>query len=262
MDKIALLPGFFAAFFAFFYTPERAFMTVYLPCLLLIPNFYRADIQGLPDLNFNKAAVFPIFLALIIRKKINTWNLSLCDFLVLGYLFCIVYSEYTADLVVNEYTTEKQLMHMSNGNYSLAQNLLSNKLLSVFFPYVLAKYLIHPKHLTIPVAKRLVFIAFIIVLISVYEMRMTLNLFNFAFDPFFGDQSRGWGKPMRFGFVRIAGPFGHPILLGIMLMVALLFNYWLFKNKIWKLNFKYLPRLPLPKGSIISFVILFGIWLK
>ena len=160
MDKIALLPGFFAAFFAFFYTPERAFMSVYLPCLLLIPNFYRADIQGLPDLNFNKAAVFPIFLALIIRKKINTWNLSLCDFLVLGYLFCIVYSEYTADLVVNEYTTEKQLMHMSNGNYSLAQNLLSNKLLSVFFPYVLAKYLIHPKYLTIPVAKRLVFIAF------------------------------------------------------------------------------------------------------
>ncbi len=180
------------------------------------------------------------------------------DFLVVAFVICAVYSEYIAEHTVFKGFHKGQLSRMQNSNYSLAKNLFGIKIIHVIFPYLLAKNFIHSKGMSVSFAKRFVFILFVIVLISVYEMRMTVNLFNNLFGLFFEEQGiKELG--FRYGLLRISGPFFHPLFFGTFIAVALLLNYWLMKNKIWKYKFSNLPNMPISKGTIIFLVLLFGL---
>lgn len=47
---IALLPGLIALIYTIFRSPEKAFLNIYLPVLLLLPQVFVAKIKGLLDL--------------------------------------------------------------------------------------------------------------------------------------------------------------------------------------------------------------------
>src|SRR5262245_12933244 len=125
MHFLAIIPGLIATYVAFTKSPAKAFLYVYLPSLLFLPDYYHWELPGLPDPTFNSSAIFPIGIAFLIKKEFK-WRYSITDFLVLGYAVFTIFSEYDAN------------------DYFNAQNLAFDTICMVVFPYVLAKGIIEP----------------------------------------------------------------------------------------------------------------------
>lgn len=238
---VAWLPFFFAAYFAFFRSPEKAVLNVYLPVLLLLPPFFVADTTGFPKLTFHETAIIPIFIATVFFYY-SKWKFSFADLLMVLFIVCTFIAE-----AVNE-----------NVGYGI--NKLATNLCDIFAPYAVGKALIYPRGINIAFSKRAVFLMFINVIISVYEMRMTANPQMQLMSWFFPNQTYEFWFPLhRFGLVRISGPFIQTILFGIGLSVVILLNYWLIKNKFWSKNFKNLPHLLFDKGTLLAIALVLGL---
>src|SRR5262245_55652246 len=98
---------------------------------------------GLPDPSFSHAAILPIAVAALIGGNLR-WRFSLGDILVVGFAWCVGYSEY------------------SNAGYKEAQNLLFDMFCLALLPYLLTKALVEPNGLRVAFAKRLVYCFFFI----------------------------------------------------------------------------------------------------
>ncbi|EDN69013.1 conserved hypothetical protein, membrane [Beggiatoa sp. PS] len=227
MSIIVLIPAFIAAYIAFTQSPHRAFLNVFIPVLLFIPPYYAFKIQGLPDPNFYEAAIAPIALVFFLRGMPG-WRFSWTDVFVFVFAFSVSFSEYL------------------NFGYKDAQNLMANMVLSVFFPYLLAKSLVEPAGLRIELAKRIVLMLFIIAIFMVYEnhFRTNYTVWQSVLGPFFGG---GWSRAVRFRWdmVRANGPFVHPIQAGIIMAVGFGIQLWLAWNQAWPSQLKKLPKLPI-----------------
>src|SRR5262245_46831089 len=92
MEILALIPLLIAGIVAFGRSPELAFLNVYTPVLLLLPDYYRWRAPGLPDPSFNQAAILPVAIAAIARYG-SRWRFTFTDVLVFGFALCIGYSE-------------------------------------------------------------------------------------------------------------------------------------------------------------------------
>ena len=215
MQIIAIIPGFIAFYYAFAKSPAKAFLYVYLPTLLLLPDYYRWVISGLPDPTFNEAAILPIAAAYFLKDQ-TKWKFSLTDLLVLGFAFCVGYSQFLAT------------------GFNDAQNLIFDMLGVVILPYVLAKGLIEPHGQRVEFAKWIVLLLLVVVFAEAYEFRFMINPFRKFLDPFFpGDMGRGWLTTGRYGVGRAAGPFGHAIICGIILTTGCRMQRWLERGKYW-----------------------------
>ena len=85
MDSSLLtaVPGIIAWIVCMRKGPERAFVNVYLPTLLLLPDSYHWSIIG--HQSFNQTAIIPIGVYLLFRSW-REWQWSFCDLLVLVYV--------------------------------------------------------------------------------------------------------------------------------------------------------------------------------
>ena len=240
MDFLALIPGVFAVYVAFACSPRRAFVSIYLPVLILFPEYYRCVLQGLPDPTFSQAAILPIAAALLLRDGFRRWRFTFKDFLVMGFAFIVGYSEY------------------HNAGYKEAQNLMFDVVAWVILPYVLGKALIEPRH-RVEVARRLVILMSLVVLVSLYESRMGVTPFRLLLDRFFPWQGLGWVTTFRWGFVRIAGPYGHAILAGTVLTVGLSLHLWLERSGLWEKGPGWSFRLPQFRGRLLTVCLVGGL---
>jgi O-antigen ligase/polysaccharide polymerase Wzy-like membrane protein len=214
MQMIAAIPGLLALYFALAKTPSKAFLLVYLPTLMLIPNYYRWIVAGAPDPTFNEAAILPI--ALIFFAKGGRFKPTVTDGLVLGYASCVGYSQYLAT------------------GYNDAQNLIFDMIATVVLPYLLTKALIEPEGLRVQFAKQFVMLLFIVAISNAYEFKMISNIYQTILNPFFpGDLGRGWVTTSRNGFGRSAGPYAHAIFAGVIFAVGYRIQRWLQMNGHW-----------------------------
>lgn len=115
MGFIAAIPGILAIIFATSRGIPAAFLQVYLPVMILIPDYYRWVLPALPDPTFGEAAIFPIAVLFIIRYG-SQWRFSLTDILIAGFALSMTVSEYLAT------------------GYSDAQNLMFDMLGTIIFP--------------------------------------------------------------------------------------------------------------------------------
>lgn len=242
MNIIALLPAFFSVYFAFTRSPHYAYLNVFVPALFLFPPYFAWKPPMIPDPNFYEAAIGPIVLVFLIRN-LPGWRFSIADVLVFVFAFAISYSEYL------------------NYNFKEAQNLMAAMVLSVMFPYLLAKSLIEPAGLGVEFAKRIVFVLCIIALLMILEnhFRGSYTIWQRALGPFF---DAGWRRAVnyRWGMVRANGPFVHPIQAGIIMAVAFQLQQWLYWNRAWPLQIKGLPKLPLNIPQITTLTIAMGLF--
>ncbi|HXF41324.1 MAG TPA: O-antigen ligase family protein [Blastocatellia bacterium] len=214
MQMIAALPALLAIYFALAKTPSKAFLFVYLPTLMLIPNYYRWVVAGAPDPTFNEAAILPI--AVIFFAKGGRFKPSIIDALVFAHAACVGYSQYLAT------------------GYNDAQNLIFDMIATVVCPYLLAKALIEPEGLRVPFAKQIVTLLFIVAITNAYEFKMISNIYQTILNPFFpGDLGRGWVTTSRNGLGRSAGPFAHAIFAGVIFAVGYRIQRWLQMNGHW-----------------------------
>lgn len=234
MSAIALLPGVLALVVGITRGPARAFVDVYLPTLLLMPDYYRFIIAGLPDPTPNQAAILAVAALALLRRR--AWSPSLLGGLVLVLCATMAYSEYRAK------------------GYADAQNFLFDILGSMLLPYLLARALIEPSGLRVAFAKRMVQIMALQALLGLWEMRMVIPLVRRLLDPFFPGQG-SWAPTGRYGFIRVSSSFGHAILAGIMFVSAYRLQRWLQWTGAWPGR---LPGLGIPRARAYTALVLLG----
>lgn len=216
---IAGLPALIALYVCWRRGPEAAFLNVYLPMLLLLPDDCRMPFSG--QFNFNESAIIPIA-GFCLFKYARYWKWSLTDFLVLTFVALVSIAEYL------------------NTDFVIAQNLTIRMLVTIMAPYMVAKTLIDNETMAISVGKRIVGLTLAVTIISLYEFRMTLNPIWTLMSFFFHDLPTPVAS-FRYGFARIAGPWTHPILAGVILAVAYRTARWLDWTHSWSGNVPFLP---------------------
>jgi len=243
-ESIVLLPGILAWWLAATRSLEAAFFSVYLPVLLLVPDYFRMPIDGLPDPGFGQATILPIgigvcWIALFRRE----WRISTLDFFVLAF----VAWEFISDLY--------------NLGYKDAQNMGFDMLTLAVFPYMAGKALIEPAGMRTVFARRFVWLLFVVCLISLYEFKMGDNLFRPVVSRFFPGQDPGAFTQMRWGFGRIAGPYVHAIFMCAILGIGYLLCRWLTVTDQWERGFRWFGGLRLKKSKILTFGLLAGMFM-
>ncbi len=228
LDLIVLIPGFWAAYLAYAKTPAQAYLYAYLPALFLLPDSYRCVFQGLPDPTFSEFAVLPVAIAYVFKEKIK-WTYSITDFLVLGYAFCVSWSQYLATDLYD------------------AQNLIFDMMGKVILPYALTKALVEPKGNRIVFAKCLIVYLMPAVLMELYELFLMVNPYRQVFDTLLAYYTGS--TQIRYGLGRASGPFGHAILCGVIMATGILIQRWLEKEGHWGSR---------KKGRLITSVIVLG----
>lgn len=214
-------------------------LAVYLPVLLLVPDTFHAMTPGLPDPSANVAVMIPLFFATMAAYA-RYWKISIADCLVLLLGGLMGYSEFT------------------NAGYSEAQNLFSGVLFQIIGPYMVARLAIERENLHVETAKKMVYLLFIVGLVGTFEFKFGWNPFLVVGERLFPGQGLGWVTTFRHGFARVAGPYAHCILAGMMMVLAYRLNRWLEWGGHWEPKFRRFPNLPLSKGRIISLGILAG----
>ncbi|HVW84203.1 MAG TPA: O-antigen ligase family protein [Bryobacteraceae bacterium] len=227
-----------AAVIALRRSASEAFLNVYLPSLFLLPMYYRWVVPALPDPTFQQAAILPIALVFFFREP-RRWRFTTADFFVCGLAICIGFSEF------------------KNTGYKEAQNLMFDMAADVVLPYILMKGLIEPNRLRVTFARRLVMLMFAVSVVSVYEFRMGVTPWK-AMNPLFPGQGLEWYTTFRYGFARVAGPYGHPILAGLVLVTGFRIQRWLEWSGYWEPRFRNLPSLGLSKARIITLGLIAG----
>lgn len=238
MSLVVYLALVAAAVVALRHGPGRALTVVYLPLLLLVPDGFRAITPGLPDPNFSQAAIIPIVAVAWLRYG-QTWRPTAMDALIILFAAWVGYSDY------------------AGRGYADAQNLMFAMLFSVLAPYFVARWVISAEGLDAVVGRRFVILVFGVALVGMWEARFGFNPFHAFIGHLFPGQGKGWVTTFRYGFARVAGPYSHAILAGIMLAVAFCLQRWLQSAGHWEPRFRW-PALPWGKARVITAVLLVG----
>ena len=239
MSLVVYLALIAAAVMAVRHGVGRALLAVYLPALLLIPDGFRAITPGIPDPNFTQAVMIPI-LAVTLLRHARGWRPAWMDLLIGLYAFWVAYSDY------------------AGRGYDDAQNLMFTMLFSVVAPYTAARLVISPQGLDVAVARRFVILVFAVALVGFWEAKFGFNPFHAFIGVCFPGQGKGWVTTFRYGLARVAGPYSHAILAGIMLGVAFGLQRWLHAAGHWEARFVRWPALPWGKARVITGVLVLG----
>jgi len=213
------IPGLLALIVCVRRGPARALLNVYLPALLLLPDYYRWFYTG--HLTFSETAILPIaaFFAIQYRRE---WKWSFTDFIIAALISIMITSEYV------------------NAGFYEARNLALDLVCTWMLPYTLAKGLIQPQHLEALFARRIAVLLTIVSIVAVYEFKMAYNPYAAALGWIFPGWNV-WVTTFRYDLPRIAGPYGHAILAGMILVAGYRITRWLDWSGNWPGNVPFLP---------------------
>jgi len=238
MDFTALiaLPALIALVTIWVSSVEAAVLWVYLPVLLLLPNYFYF---GTPLLNFAQYAIIPIGLAICWKAFVGKWKWSILDAFVGAFIVWVFLVDFHAI-----------------GFVDILKRIASPATL-VLFPYMIGKGLIEQSGVRVVFIRRFVFCLFVDCLISTYEVRMGVNPARAFLIQFFPTNS--WPGQLREGFVRAAGPFGHAILMATVIGIAIILHRYITYLRLWEPRFRFLPNLPVSKERLILIALVVGI---
>lgn len=240
---ITIIIGLWATWAALTRSATAAFLDVYMPVLLLLPDYYRWVLPALPDPTFGEAALLPVAGAFIL-KEFKRWQYSFTDFLIVGLASWMSYSE------------------LLNAGFGDAQNLMFDMLGTIVLPYMLAKGIIEPQGLRIAFARRFVFLLAVVAVIGLYEFKFGATPWQMLLHGFFPWQGLGWVTTFRWGFARVAGPYGHAILAGTIMVMGYRIARWLEWSGAWEPRFKAFAEWPLSKARTFSLALFLGVFIS
>ena len=243
LSFIGFLPAFLAFRMAMGSSPGNAFFRIYIPTLLCLPDYYRVITPGVPDPTFNQGVALVIFIVSMMRGGFKGYRFSHLDVVVLVY----------AGLVFNS--------ELQASGYSDAQNLMFTMLFSVLTPYFMAKSFIEPAGMRYEFARRVVACLAIVSMLNTWETRFGVNLFRVVLSPFFPGQGEGWMITFRFGMARTAGPYGHALSAGIIMMLGFRLQRWLQFSGAWPDKWKLLPWLPIKFPAFLTLILTGGFFI-
>jgi hypothetical protein len=233
MELIILLPAVISWVTLAKGSIRRALLNVYLPSVLLLPQYYIVRFPHLPPLTFADAAVLPLGAALWV-KEMRRWRFDWMDVWVVLFALSAALSEGLSTALANG--TWKNLLavnrppvitNLANGGLQLFEGLCT-----MVVPYMLGKLLIEQQEADGPPARkqavrRLVVLLAFVAAFCVYDFFTGRSLWQTLFRHIFPGQLVGWGVQMRWGFGRVAGHFAHAILAGMIFLMGLIYCLWL-----------------------------------
>lgn len=238
MSIIILIPALACIIALFRDSTTKAFLNIYLPVFFLFPIYYFWKVAALPPIDFAEAALLPLGVAILI-KDLRHWRPTLMDLSVALFIFSSCYADY---------------LTKPSTYFVLA---LFGTLVTALVPYMIGKLLIEQHHARIATVKRIIVLLAINCVISAYEYKMGQNPFSLMFRHFFPDETFAWKTQIRWGFGRVAGPFGQSELAGIILIFGLALALWAAYYHVWPRRFRYFPRLPIsPSATFIALITL------
>ncbi|MDH3348527.1 MAG: O-antigen ligase family protein [Desulfobulbaceae bacterium] len=230
MQALAVLPLVLCAIMLTMLPAERVFLYLFFPFLLAVPTGYYFPLPGLPDLNFFHFAALPIICWWIFRG-VKEHQLSFMDLLVFSYAMITIVSEF--------YT-----MGVKDGI-----NIVIDRVMQIFIPYILLKHFFRYNYLRVPILKVIVVIGAGLALLSLPEFKFDIAVTD-PLNWLWPENIRLPGLP-RYGFVRVAATFTHPILAGLMWAFFTLFAVWLHKQRVWQNTRFGLAMIVLNVGGLI-----------
>jgi O-antigen ligase/polysaccharide polymerase Wzy-like membrane protein len=213
---------------------RKALLWVYLPALLLLPQYYVLRLPHLPPISFADAAILPLGIALVF-KGTRHWRWSWMDLFVLLFAVCAGFSEaFSSELANGDWT------QLFSPNLAVSQRLSTNiadgglmfvaGVLTMVLPYMAGKLLIEQEDSAMrkQLVARIVALLAVVAALSTYDFLTGRSLWQRLATPFLGaNQNEVWEPQMRWGFGRIAGPYGHAILAGMIFLIGLVYCLWL-----------------------------------
>ena len=190
----------------------RVAQKVYVPCLLVIPMYMEFRLGGL---YVNVTSFVSMLLALCgLWAWYRTLRFSFLDLCALGYSISAFYSD----------------AHVHAMNVAVYAFLWSVS--KCIFPYLIGRTLIEQTGMRTQFVKALVLSLAVIAIASLWEFRMETNLFQVTVERI-THQTSLWGRQVRWGFGRVAGPYGHAITAGMIFSTGVLLQLWLVGSKSW-----------------------------
>jgi hypothetical protein len=214
MDTIFLLPGLLALYLVVRGRIETAFLSVYLPALLLLPDGYAFRLPHMPPVSAAQSALLPIG-AVALYRLARRGLPSLLDILVGAFIASIATSEILRERVVNDGI----LVAVS-------------AFLSIFLAYAAGRTIIEPG-LRLLTVRRFVILILLLGPLSLYEWRFGQNLYGVIGQRIFHLSSVQAAVQFRDGHGRASASFNDAELAGIAFGVAAALNAWLFYLRKW-----------------------------
>jgi hypothetical protein len=244
---------------------RRTLIDVYLPTVLLLPQYFTLRFPHLPPLTFADAAILPLGVALWV-KEMRRWRLDWMDLWVLLFAVSAGVSEGLSTALADgtwkhllSVNSSKEVGNIANGGLQFFEGLCT-----LVLPYMLGKLLIERQGVEGQparkrVVRRIVVLLAIVAGISVFDFLTGQSIWQIFFRHFFHDQPVTWGVQMRWGFGRIQGPFAHAILAGMIFLMGLIYCLWL---RMFAPNWgkrKLLNGLPLTVRGLVLWAIVAGL---
>jgi len=210
---ILLIPALIAMAMLNSVPPARVATRLYIPCLMFFPVYLTVPLGGF--LLTDVSLVILMLGAIGLLRWYYTLKFGFVDACIVAFALSAFYAD-------------AHQREMKIGMYALCENLAK-----CAFPYLVGRTLIEQTGSRKEFVKSLVLCLAIVGFLSLYEYRMQSNLFQIFVSKITGEPSL-WGRQTRWGFQRVAGPYGHAIFAGMMFSVGLLLQLWLIGTKSWE----------------------------
>jgi hypothetical protein len=188
---------------------NAAFLSVYLPSLLLLPDAYSLRLPHLPPFSAAEFALIPLGVVGLARFA-RRGSFALMDLLVILFAASAGLSEVLHEPVRND------------GVLAAV-----GAVVSMVFPYMVGRQLIEPS-LRLATVRRFVILVVLNAIPGLYEWRLQQNLYGIFGEKFLGTsfQHGAWVQ-VRNGRGRLGGAFVDAEIAGIAFAMTFCLNAWL-----------------------------------
>jgi hypothetical protein len=244
MSVLLLIPGFISLFLVLRGRVETAFLWVYLPSLILVPETYYLRIPHTPPTSVAEYALIPIGIAAV-GRFLRSASFALMDLLVVAYAASVALSEILHSPVLNA------------GIFAAF-----DAFVSVVLSYMVGRMLIEPD-LRFVTIRRFVVLILCLGPAGLFEWKMGQNLYGILGDRILGLGTVSETVQMRGGHGRMAAAFSDAELAGIAFAITACLNAWLAYLRKIKANVDLGKTLTaLEKYQVPGIMLLIFLWLN
>lgn len=268
MDLIILLPVAVCWCVLARRSARHALVYVYLPVVLMLPGYYVLKLPHLPPVTFNDAVILPLGAAMV-ATEMRRWRLAWMDLWVFLFALSAALSEgLSTELAyggwVRLFSADSAASTILGYNINNGVFEFFAVLTTILLPYMAGKLLVENRTLDgrpmrKAVIRQMVGLLAVVAAISTIDFISAKNSWQRLFHTIFPDQAVVWDMQVRWGFGRIAGPFGHAILAGMVFLMAVVYGLWLFwVDREWGKR-KVMAGVPLTQRRLILVAVFAGL---
>ncbi|MFC5861892.1 O-antigen ligase family protein [Acidicapsa dinghuensis] len=193
---------------------ETAFLSVYLPLLLLTPDGYYCRLPHLPPISAAQAALIPLGIAALFRRRPKGFP-NFLDLLILLFLISTSISEVLKENILND------------GIFSAIMTCVS-----IGLTYVVGRN-VADSDLRLVTIKRITILLLLLGPVGLIEWRLGQNIYGVLGMKLFGVGTVHPQVQIRAGHGRMSGSFNDAELAGIAFALGAVLNVCLFYWRKW-----------------------------